>query len=137
MVLGMDWRHTLTRISTMKFLLPLTMIATLAAGAAQAECAKPDSKLSVPNGSKATKDEMVTAQKAVKALDAAVKEYGTCVAAEQDAEIAKGGEKLTQEARDKIVGRYSKLINDEVDKLQKIADKFNAEIRAYKAKNPA
>jgi hypothetical protein len=121
----------------MKFLLPLTVVASLAAGAAYADCAKPDGKVAVPNGSKATKDEMIAAQRAVKAYDSAVKDFGSCLLSEQDAEIAKGGDKLTQEQRDKIVERYSKQINDEVDKVQKVADKFNAEVKAFKAKNPA
>jgi hypothetical protein len=122
----------------MKLLLPLTLIATLAAGVVQAECVKPDVKITIPNGSKATKEEMVTAQRAVKAYDTAVKEYGTCMATEQDGEIAKaGGDQVSQEARDKIVTRYSKAINDEIDKVQKVADKFNAEVKAFKAKNPA
>jgi hypothetical protein len=124
-------------MTLMKLLLPLTAIAMLAAGTAFADCAKPDSKIAVPNGSKATKDEMINAQRAVKAYDASVKDYGTCMLSEQDAEIAKGGDKLTQEQRDKIVERYTKQINDEVDKLQKTADKFNAEVKAFKAKNPA
>ncbi len=56
---------------------------------------------------------------------------------EQDAEIAKGGDKLPQVQRDKIVERYTKQINEEVNRVQKIADKFNAELKAFKAKNPA
>lgn len=125
------------RKTLMKFLLPLTAIATLAAGSAYAECTKPEGKVSIPNGSKATKDEMIATQRAVKAYDAAVKEFGSCLLAEQDGEIAKGGDKLTQEQRDKIVERYTKQINEEVDKVQKVADKFNAEVKAFKAKNPA
>jgi hypothetical protein len=121
----------------MKLLLPLTLIATLAAGVVQAECVKPDVKINIPNGSKATKEEMVAAQRAVKAYDTVVKDYGTCMATEQDGELAKGGDQLTQEARDKIVTRYSKAVNDEIDKVQKVADKFNAEVKAFKAKNPA
>jgi hypothetical protein len=121
----------------MKFLLPLTLIATLAAGIANADCARPAAKFDVPNGSKATKDEMIAAQRAVKSYDASVKEYSTCMMGEQDAELAKGGDKMTQEQHDKIVERFSKQINEEVDKLQKTADKFNAEVKAFKAKNPA
>jgi hypothetical protein len=121
----------------MKFLLPLTMTAVLAAGTAHAACNKPEGNVDIPNGSKATKEQMIATQKLVKALDTAVKSYGDCLAGEQDAEIAKGGDKMTQDARDKIVDRYSKLINEEVDKVSKIAARFNAEVKAFKAKNPA
>ena len=121
----------------MKFVLPLTLVAALAAGVAQADCARPDVKIDVPNGSKASKDEMLAVKKAITEYNAAVETYSACMAGEQDAEIAKAGDKLTQEDRDKIVTRYSKPVDQEVDKLKKIADKFNAEIRAFKAKNPA
>jgi hypothetical protein len=121
----------------MKFLLPLTMIAVLATGTAYAECAIPDGKVDIPNGSKATKDEMVAAQRAVKAFDAAVKTYTECLKTEQDAAIAAGGDQMTQEDHDKVVAKFVERSNAQVDRVQKIADKFNAELRAYKAKNPA
>jgi hypothetical protein len=124
-------------METMKLLLPLTAIAAFAAGVAHAECAKPDGKIVIPNGSKSTKDQMLAAQHAVKAYDAEVKKFGECVLGEQDAEIAKAGDKLKQEDRDKIVARYSKQITGEEEKLKKAADKFNAELKAYRAKNPA
>ncbi len=121
----------------MKVLLPLTMIAALATSTAFADCAVPDSKLNIPNGSKATKDEMITAMRAVKAYDASVKTYTDCVKTEQDAAIVAGGDKMTQEERDKVVSKFVEKQNEQIDKAQKVADKFNAELRAYKAKNPA
>ena len=120
----------------MKFLLPLTMIAALATSTAFAECAVPTGKVDIPNGSKASKDEMVAAQRAVKAFDAEVKTYTECLKTEQDAAIAAGGDQMTQEAHDKVVAKFVELSNAQVDRVQKIADKFNAELRAYKAKNP-
>jgi hypothetical protein len=121
----------------MKFLLPLTLIAALATSTAFADCAIPDGKVNIPNGSKASKDEMVAAQHAVKAYDADVKTYTECLKTEQDAELAAGGDQMTQEQHDKVVAKYAERSNTQVDKVQKIADKFNAELRAYKAKNPA
>jgi hypothetical protein len=121
----------------MKLLLPLSLTAALFAGPVMAACAIPPNTVSVPNGSKASKDEMIAAQKAVKAYDADVKLYIECLNKDQDAEIAAGGEKMTDEQKAKVAGRYADKTNTEVDKLQKIADKFNAELKAYKAKNPA
>jgi hypothetical protein len=122
----------------MKLILPLTLTALLLAGQAlAADCAPPAIDTNIPNGSKATKDEMVAAQRAVKAYNAAVETYSECLKTAQDAEIAAAGDKLTEEQRVKIVGKYAEKTNAEVDKLQKMADKFNAELKAYKAKNPA
>ena len=80
---------------------------------------------------------MIAAQRAVRAFDAAVKEYGECLKSAQEAEIAAAGDKLSDDMRTKIVSKYADKTNVEVDKLQKMADKFNAELKAYKAKNPA
>lgn len=121
----------------MKLMLPLTLTALLFAGQAMAECKVPTNDVSVPNGAKATKDEMIAAQRAVKEYNAAVTTYTECMKTEQDAEIAAAGDKLTDEQRQKIVGKYADKSNAQVDKLQKVADKFNIELRAYKAKNPA
>jgi hypothetical protein len=121
----------------MKLMLPLTLTALLFAGQALADCTAPANDASIPNGAKATKDEMIVAQRAVKAYDAAVKVYTDCLKTSQDAEISAAGEKLTEEQRQKIVGKYVDKTNTEVDKVQKLADKFNVELKAYKAKNPA
>lgn len=121
----------------MKLLLPLSLTAALFAGQVMAACATPTNSVNVPNGSKASKDEMIAAQKAVKAYDADVKTYTECLKKEQDAEIAAGGDKMTDDQKAKVAGKYVDKQNVEVDKLQKIADKFNAELKAYKAKNPA
>ncbi len=121
----------------MKLILPLTLTALLFAGQALADCPPPGLDTNVPNGSKATKDEMVAAQRAVKAYNAAVETYSACLKTAQDAEIAAAGDKLTEDLRVKIVSKYADKTNAEVDKLQKMADKFNAELKAFKAKNPA
>lgn len=121
----------------MKLLLPLSLTAALLAGPIMAACPVPANSVSIPNGSKASKDDMVAAQKAVKAYDADVKSYIECLKKDQDAEIAAGGEKMTDEQKAKVAARYVDKQNNEVDKLQKVADKFNAELKAYKAKNPS
>ncbi len=121
----------------MKPMLYLTLTALLFTGQAMADCTKPTTDAKIPNGSKATKEEMIVAQRAVKTYDADVKSYQECLKKQQDEEIAKGGDKLTDEQRQKILDKYINLSNSEVDKVQKFADKFNVELRAYKAKNPA
>jgi hypothetical protein len=122
----------------MKLMLPLLLSSALFAGEAIAACTAPsDFNANIPNGSKATKEEMLTAQKAVKAFDTAVAEYIQCMKTEQVAEVSAGGDKMTDEQREKVVARYAAKIDPLFDKDKKIADQMNAEIRAWKAKNPA
>ena len=83
----------------------------------------------IPDGKSATRDAMVAAQKAVVAYDAAVKAYSSCLQQEQRAKIAAGGD------RTRLETEYSKLQNDEVSKLEKAAQRFNSELREFKAHN--
>jgi hypothetical protein len=115
----------------MKTMLALSLLTALAASPAFADCQPPSESVAIPNGTAATRDEMVMAQKAVRAFDAAVKTYTECLQQEEDAKIAAGGDK------EKLAKQYADLQNTQVDKAQKLADKFNLELRAYKAKNPA
>ncbi|MFT3907714.1 MAG: hypothetical protein QM718_15560 [Steroidobacteraceae bacterium] len=92
------------------------LIATgLLAGNAYADCAAPASDVAVPSGATASRDDMVAAQKAVKAYDTAVREYSDC--------MSKSG--LGSEAK----------VNEQIDRLKKVADKFNTELKIFKDKN--
>src|ERR1700687_400888 len=81
------------------------------------------------SGSAAIRDEMIAAQKAGKAYDTAVTAYSECLRREQRAKAAVGGD------MDGLADEYSRRTKVEVDKLQKLADKFNSELQAFKARN--
>ena len=119
----------------MKFLLPLSLLTALVAAPAFADCTAPSNEVKVPNGASATKDEMVAAQHAVKDYNAAVKDYIDCITKEMDAKVAAGGDKLNDADRQKISKEYADMQNAAVERVQKVADKFNVELRAWKAKN--
>jgi hypothetical protein len=119
----------------MKFLLPLSLLTALIAAPAFADCSAPSNEVKVPDGASATKDEMIAAQHAVKDYNAAVKDYIDCITKEMDAKVAMGGDKLTDADRQKISTEYTAMQNAAVDRVQKVADKFNVELRAWKAKN--
>jgi hypothetical protein len=107
----------------------MTALTALAGAPVWADCAVPDDVVQIPDGSSATREEMVAAQKAVVAYDAAVKAYSDCLQQEQADKIAAGGDKA------KLQLQYSKLNNEQVEKVQQLADKFNTELKAYKAKS--
>jgi hypothetical protein len=123
-------------MTLMKVLLPLTLLAALAAAPVYADCTPPNNDVKIPDGATATKDEMLAAQHAIKDDNAAVAAFGDCLQAEKDAKIAQGGDKLTDADKVKIGTEYVNRQNAEVEKLQKLADQFNVELRAYKAKLP-
>lgn len=107
----------------------LFALLSVAAAPAFADCTAPSDALVIPNGAEATKAEMIAAQTAVKALNEAVRAYTACLKQEEDAKVAAGGD------RGKLHEGYVKLDNDEINRLQQVANKFNEELRAYKAKN--
>ena|ERR1700693_1497615 len=112
----------------MKILLPIVALAALSAGPVFADCAVPDNNVQIPDGSTATREEMVAAQKAVQAYDAAVKTYTDCLQQEQQQKLEAGGDKA------KLQRQYADLNNVQVEKVQQLAEKFNTELKAYKAK---
>jgi hypothetical protein len=118
----------------MKALLPLSLIAALAAAPVFAECVVPQNEVKIPNGTKATMDEMLAAKHAIQEADTAVQAYSQCIKAEQDAKIAAGGPDMKDEEKTKIATAYTARINEQVDKVQALGDRFNVEVRAYKAK---
>ena len=105
------------------------VLAAFAATSALADCPAPDGAVQIPNGAAATRDEMVAAQKAVKAYDNAVRAYSACVEQDQHAMAPLGAD------RGAGADEYSRRTAAEVDKLEKLADKFNVELRAFKARN--
>lgn len=120
-----------------KFLLPLSLVALLGATAAHADCTAPEVTVTIPDGANATMDEMIKAQRAIKEGNAAVEAYSQCLKGMSDAEIAAGGDKLKDPDKQKIAAKYDAIANVVIDKLQGLADKFNVEVRAFKAKQAA
>ncbi len=115
-----------------KGILTVSIVVALAAGpvCALAGCTPPDeAAIAIPDGATATRDQMIAAQRAVKAYDTAVKAYGDCLQQQLDKQVAAGGNK------EFLSVQYDKMNNIEVDKLQKLADKFNEELRVFKARN--
>lgn len=109
----------------------------LASTVAMAECDKPDAP-KLPNGAKATMEDMLAGQKAVKAFQEVNLEYMGCLE-----KIYTAAEKAALEGSDdakaKAQKNYSEAIdayNDAVSKEEEVAGQFNTEIREYKAANP-
>lgn len=120
----------------MKALLPALLVAAAAATAAHADCTAPANVVKIPDGNTATMDDMLAAKHAIQENNAAVETYTQCLKAEQDAKIAAGGTDMKDEEKVKISTEYMSRQNVEVEKLQKLADQFNVEVRNYKAKHP-
>ena len=113
--------------------LTLALIALAASGAAQATCIYPRAPEKVPDGATASYDEMVAAQKVVQQFNEDINAYNSCLDLEM-ATLEKSGtydENRLQELR----AIQAKKNNAAVDEVQSLADRFNEQLRAFKARD--
>ena len=121
----------------MKALLPLSIVATLATAPAFAECVAPLNDVRIPNGNRATMDEIVAANQALQEHTTEVEAYTHCLKVEQEAKIAAIGPDITDEQKSKIASEYVNRQNAEGEKLQSLADLYNVAVRSFRAKQAA
>jgi opacity protein-like surface antigen len=109
------------------------LMACLAAGSAQATCIYPRAPEHIPDGKTASYDEMVAGQKAVKQFDADMTAYNACLDMET-ASLEQSG--LYDENRlVELRAMQAKKNNAAVDEVQAVADRFNEQLRIFKARD--
>lgn len=118
----------------MKAIPVMALGATLFSGAAYADCTYPPAPTKLPDGASATLEEMVAGQKAVKEYDKAIKDYVDCIDKELDDKIAKAGDKLKPEQKLDMQKVEAQKHNAAIDQLQNVADRFNEQVKVYKAR---
>jgi len=105
---------------------PKWMLAAAAAAccfslAASADCVLPPAPSKIPDGNSASEQEMITAMQTLKEYNADVDTYLKCLEFE------------TKQNR-LSAGDQEKMHNSAVDTLQKVAAKFNEQVRTFKSK---
>lgn len=89
------------------------------------------SRVNVPNGSTATKEEMIAGQRAVKDYVASMEKYLDCLL-EQEKAARLQLDNLTAEDEQLREDMLNKKYNAAVDEMEKTAAQFNTEVQAYK-----
>jgi hypothetical protein len=110
------------------------LVVALAAGPAYADCTYPPAPGKLPDGASATLEEMLAGQKTIKEYDAAIKAYVDCIDKELDAKIAKSGDQLKPEQKADLQKVEAQKHNAAIDQLQSVADRFNEQVKVFKAK---
>ena len=118
----------------MKVLLAMVFAAALT-GPVYADCPYPAAPAKLPDGATATLEDMLAGQKAVQEYSKAINEYNACIDKALDAQIAQGGDKLKPEQKADMQRVEAQKHNAAVDQLQSIADRFNEQVKIFKAKN--
>jgi len=114
----------------------LASLATslLATAAANADCTYPKSPSGLPDGSTATQEEMVGGMKAIKEYNAKVTEYLGCLETEMNTRIEAAGPDAPPEHVEQIKAIHTKRHNAAVEELEANADRFNEQVKVYKAR---
>jgi hypothetical protein len=124
----------------MKALYSLAAVAALASGHAYAACTYPTAPDNIPDGNTATLEQMVAAQKAVKAFDQEIGAYTACLKLESDTALAQvdqsQDDQKKKEAQKKELERMQiQKHNAAVEADEALAARFNEQIKVFKAKN--
>jgi vacuolar-type H+-ATPase subunit H len=99
---------------------------------ATAACDYP-SKVDIPSGMTATKEDMLQGQRDVKAYVAAMEEYLECIVT--DEKIARSEmDDIESEAEQQREDMLNKKYNAAVDDMETIAATFNTEVQAYRSR---
>jgi uncharacterized protein YfkK (UPF0435 family) len=114
-----------------RFTLVLALLA--ASAAAEATCIYPRAPEQVPDGAKATYEEMVAGQKAVQQFNNDINAYNSCLDLELET-LEKSGQ-YDENRLAELRAMQAKKNNAAVDEVQAVADRFNEQLRIFKARD--
>ena len=114
----------------------LILVCGLAAAQANAACDYPVAPGKFPDGTQATKDEMLAAKKLVVKYDADMTAYLTCIKSEFDTKVAlMDKNKVTTEQKAEMTRLQEQKQSAAIDEVKSVTERFNEQLRAWKAKN--
>ena len=120
----------------MKSLLAAVAIAAaVLAPAAYADCSYPPAPTQIPDGNTATLAQMLAAQKVVAAYNEQMNAYLSCIQLERDSRVAQAGAQLTKQQKQELEAIEIQKHNAAVDQLQAVANRFNAQVKVFKARD--
>ena len=88
----------------------------------------------IPDGSTATKEEMIAGQRSVKTYMGAMEEYLSCIEAAEQETVA-GTDEVDEAAKQQRIDMFNKKYNAAVEEMNLVAEQFNIQVRAYKERN--
>jgi hypothetical protein len=108
----------------------------LAAAAANAACDYPVAPGKFPDGTQATKEEMLAAKKSVVKYNADMETYLTCIKSEFDAKVGALAN-ATPEQKADLERVQNQKQSAAVEEVTQVTERFNEQLRAWKAKTAA
>ena len=115
----------------------LAVAALVVATQASAACTYPKTPEKIPDGSKATKEEMIAGMKSMRAYNDLIKQYTDCLKDEHDSAAGKIDPSLAPDKKEAQKADLDKVLaqkNDAaVDEASAVTGRFNEQIKAYNA----
>ena len=111
-----------------------TLLASLAAATASADCTYPKAPSGLPDGATATQEQMVGGMKAIKEYNSSVTTYLTCLESEMNTRIESAGSDAPADQVEQIKAIHNKRHNAAVEELESTAARFNEQVKVFKAR---
>jgi hypothetical protein len=111
----------------------LILACGLAAAQANAACDYPVAPGKFPDGSQASKEEMLAAKNQVVKYNADMETYLECIKSEYDAKVAAQAD-ATPAQKTEMEKVQNQKHNAAVEEVTSVTERFNEQLRAYKAK---
>jgi hypothetical protein len=111
------------------------VLALLGATASNADCTYPKAPTGLPDGATATQEEMVEGMSAIKEYNNQVTTYLNCLESEMNARIEAAGPDAPAEQVEQIKAIHTKRHNAAVEELEANAERFNEQVKVYKARD--
>jgi hypothetical protein len=118
------------------YITALVLAGGLAATQVNAACNYPVAPGKFPDGNQASKEEMLAAKNSVVKYNGDMEVYLTCIQGEYDAKVAAEAS-ATPEQKAEMARVQDQKHNAAVQELQAVADRFNEQLRVWKAKAAA
>ncbi len=91
-------------------------------------------RVGVPDGATATKEQMIEGQRDIKDYITAMEEYLACIEKAEQETVA-GIVEADEESKQQRIGMFNKKYNAAVEEMNLVAEEFNVQVRAYKARD--
>ena len=117
-------------------ILAATLAFAVAVGPAYAACTYPSAPDKLPDGTVASKDEMIAGKKLVEQYNSEMNAYLACIKLEYDTQLAGDAAALTPEQKAELEKRQTQKHNAAIDELEAVAGRFNEQIHAYNKAHP-
>ncbi len=91
-------------------------------------------RVGVPDGTTATKEQMIEGQRGIKDYLASMEEYLACIEAAEQETVA-GLNATDESTKQQRIEMFNKKYNAAVEEMNLVAEEFNVQVRAYKQRD--